>query len=138
MVAYLLDTNICIYFIKKEPISVLRKLQSKKSGEVAISLVTLAELEFGASKSKEPSRARAVLEEFVLSIPALPLALNVGRTYGNIRADLERKGQPIGGNDLWIAAHALSLDVTLVTNNEREFRRVKGLTVENWVSKAAT
>jgi tRNA(fMet)-specific endonuclease VapC len=134
MLRYLLDTNICIYFIKKEPASVLRKLEGKKVGEVAISLVTLGELEFGASKSREPDRARAVIEEFLLSIPTYPLGVEVGRTYGEIRARLERKGEPIGANDLWIAAHALTLGVSLVTNNEREFRRVKGLKVENWVS----
>jgi tRNA(fMet)-specific endonuclease VapC len=130
---YLLDTNICIYFIKKEPASVLKKMQRKQSGEVAISVVTLAELEFGASKSRRPELAREVLAEFTLSIPALPMGVAVCRWYAEARAALEREGRPIGANDLWIAAHALALDLTLVTNNEREFKRVAGLRVENWV-----
>lgn len=129
----MLDTNICIYIIKQKPRAVLERFGSFSTGAVGISVITLAELEYGARKSKQPVRNSEALEEFIspLEVAALDRAATVA--YGNIRALLEKRGQPIGSMDLLIAAHAVSLGVPLATNNVREFKRVPGLRVENWV-----
>ncbi|MDR0770895.1 MAG: type II toxin-antitoxin system VapC family toxin [Burkholderiales bacterium] len=105
-----------------------------KLGEAVISIVTWGELIYGASKSAYRADALRTLDAFAALIPVAGMTENVGRTYGTIRADLEAKGQPIGNNDLWIAAHAKALGLPLVTNNEKEFQRVSGLKVLNWVS----
>ena len=130
---YLLDTNICIYIAKQKPTKVLQRFEEIKIGEVAMSVITFGELLFGAKKSQHPHQAKAKLDELASFIPPMPLANSVGEHYGNIRATLEKQGKLIGNNDLWIAAHALSLEVTLVTNNTKEFSRVPHLKVENWV-----
>ncbi len=98
-----------------------------------ISLITWGELAYGAEKSRQRSQVLRVLEEFSSMIPVLPMNAEVGRSYGAIRAALEAKGQPIGGNDLWIAAHAKAAGLIVVTNDEREFKRVSGLKVQNWL-----
>jgi tRNA(fMet)-specific endonuclease VapC len=130
---YMLDTNICIYMIKQQPKSVLEKFESLSVGSVAMSLVTLGELEYGALRSNNSEKAMGVLEELVNYIPVLPMAESVAKEYADIRADLTAKGTPIGNNDMWIAAHARDSGCTLITNNLKEFARVSDLQVDNWV-----
>lgn len=129
---YLLDTNICIYIIKERPAIVLQKFRELTLGSVAISAITLAELEYGIRKSTNPDKNLQALNQFLVPLHILAFDLEATTAYGKIRADLERKGTPIGPLDTLIAAHALSLNITLVTNNEREFKRVAGLKIENW------
>lgn len=129
---YLLDTNICIYIAKRHPAKVLSRLEQLQPGDVGMSVVTFLELTYGAWNSRHLEENLARLEQLERLIPALPLETKVAQHYGRVRTDLERKGLPIGAYDLLIAAHALSLGLTLVTNNLREFRRVEGLKVENW------
>lgn len=132
MIRYLLDTNICIYLIRKKPTRVLRKLQRIQVSEIGISSITLSELEYGAAKSARPERNKLALTQFLAPIEILPYDDRAALRYGPVRAHLERKGTPIGSLDLLIAAHALSLGCVLVTNNESEFKRIPGLKVENW------
>jgi tRNA(fMet)-specific endonuclease VapC len=129
---FLLDTNICIYIRRKKPAEVLRRFRRLKAGEVALSVITFGELVYGAEKSAPRAAALELLRELVQELPVMGLPETAAESYGTIRAELERKGQMIGNNDLWIAAHAKAAGLTLVTNNEREFRRVRGLKVENW------
>ena len=131
---YLLDTNICIYAIKRRPESIFRVLTSQEAGSVALSTVTVAELYHGAARSQNPERNRAALEQFLIPLVLADFDLEAAITFGVIKTALERNGTPIGPLDTMIAAHALSLDLTLVTNNEREFRHVTELTITNWVS----
>jgi tRNA(fMet)-specific endonuclease VapC len=131
-VKYLLDTDICIYLIKKRPEKVLRKFLKLKPGDVCISSVTLSELWYGVEKSLQTDRNRAALEEFLVPLDIAEYGAEAAEHYGRVRADLERKGKPIGGNDLLIAAHALALGVPVVTHNVREFSRVAGLKVVAW------
>ncbi len=131
---YLLDTNICIYIRQKRPDEVLHRFSRLKPGEAAISVITYGELLYGAAKSVQRQTALEKLRELILLMPALPLPETAAETYGSIRHDLEAKGEMIGNNDLWIAAHALASGLTLVTNNEKEFRRVRALKVQNWAN----
>jgi len=130
---YLLDTNICIYIAKQKPPAVARRFARMAAGTVGMSLVTYGELRYGAEKSQRGDEARAMLDRLIELIPAIEPDSAVGDAYGTLRARLERAGTPIGNNDLWIAAHALALGVTLVSNNTREFERVPGLKLQNWV-----
>ena len=132
MLKYLLDTNIVIYVIKNRPLSVLKTF-NQNHGRMAISSITLAELAHGVEKSADPARNLAVVEDFVSRLDVLPYDDRAAWQYGLIRATLERQGTPIGVNDLHIASHARSLGLTIVTNNLREFERVPGVCVENWV-----
>lgn len=132
MLKYLLDTNIAIYVIKRRPIEVLGQFNAQAS-RMAISVITLAELLHGAEKSSQPTSNLAVVEDFCSRLEILPYTAKVAQHYGSIRAYLERSGQPIGVNDLHIAAHARSEGLVLVTNNIREFVRVPALQVENWI-----
>ena len=134
---YMLDTNICIYIRRKRPAEILRRFQALQPGDAVISAITYGELCYGAEKSQERGRALGILEKLVTLIPTHPLPTEAGAIYGEIRCDLERRGMTIGNNDLWIAAHARSAGLTLVTNNDREFRRVPGLAVENWAEPTA-
>ncbi len=129
---YLLDTNICIYIRQKRPEAVLRRFRKLRPGEAALSVITYGELLYGAAKSNQRTTALARLRELVHVLPATSLPETAAQAYGTIRADLESKGEMIGNNDLWIAAHAIAAGLTLVTNNEKEFRRVRGLKVQNW------
>lgn len=131
---YLLDTNICIYIAKRRPPEVLRRFEEVAEGTLGMSLVTYGELLYGAERSASREKALEVLRRLASAIRILELPLAAADHYGEIRAALERVGRPIGNNDLWIAAHARAAGMTLVTNNEREFRRVAGLGVENWVA----
>lgn len=130
---YILDTNICIYIAKQKPANVLQKFTELQVGEAGISIISYGELFYGAQKSLRSTETLAALEELMRLILPLPMPVNTGKYYGEIRHELEKQGEIIGGNDLWIAAHALALDLTLVTNNEKEFSRIKGLRLENWV-----
>lgn len=130
---FILDTNICIYIIKKQPASVLARFEQLQVGEVAMSLVTFGELEYGALRSQNQQKAKQILNDITRFIPVLSMEQSVAEHYADIRADLAAKGKPIGNNDLWIAAHARSLDAILVSNNLKEFERVDGLKLENWV-----
>jgi tRNA(fMet)-specific endonuclease VapC len=127
---YLLDTNICIYIIRKKPPNVLSRFQKIKPGNIGISMITLCELEFGVENSSNPVRNRQALDLFVLPLVIFSLTSPVAEEYGRIR-HATRKTQ-IGGYDLLIAAHARQLGFTLVTNNIREFQRIAGLQCENW------
>lgn len=130
--SYLLDTNICIYIRRERPQGVLERFKALAPGSTAISVVTYGELIYGMRKSPNPDTAMAVLQELIALIPVLPIASDVAKAYGTIRSDLAVRGELIGNNDLWIAAHAKSLGLILVTNNESEFQRVDGLKIENW------
>lgn len=130
---YMLDTNICIYIIKKQPPSVLQRFERLSLGAAVMSPITLGELQFGARKSQQSQQALGVLQELQEYIPVLPMAPDVAWHYAEIRHLLMQRGTPIGNNDLWIAAHAKALGATLVSNNLREFERVAGLRYENWV-----
>jgi tRNA(fMet)-specific endonuclease VapC len=129
---YLLDTNICIYIRQRRPEKVLQRFRDLRPGEAALSVVTYGELVYGVAKSAHRAAALERLRELVHLLPALALPESAAEAYGAIRAELESKGEMIGNNDLWIAAHALAAGLTLATNNQREFRRVRGLKVENW------
>ena len=131
---YLLDTDICIHIIRKRPQEVFEKFRQLEIGDVAISSVTFSELSFGVCKSRDPERNNEALMEFVSPLEIAPYDDSVGPVYGRVRAQLESIGLPIGPMDTMIAAHALSLSLKLVTNNEREFTRVEGLDVENWLA----
>ena len=128
----MLDTNIVIYVIKRKPIEVLETF-NRHADQMAISSITLAELLHGADKSEQVERNMRKVEDFVSRLTLLDYTLNAAAHYGDIRANLEKKGKTIGVNDLHIAGHARSEGLVLVSNNLREFERVEGLRVENWV-----
>ena len=129
---YLLDTNICIYIREKRPEAVLRRFRKLRMGEAALSVITYGELLYGAAKSTQRAGAFARLRELVHWLPVLHLPESAAEAYGTIRAELAAKGELIGNNDLWIASHALATGLTLVTNNEKEFRRIRELKIQNW------
>lgn len=129
---YMLDTNICIYLIKKISPKVLKHLQSRVAGEIGMSSVTLAELRYGVEKSRHVEKNRQALDEFILPLEIADFDEKSAERYGKVRASLEKEGKPIGSMDMLIGAHALSLGVTLVTNNTREFKRIKDLKVADW------
>lgn len=133
-VRYLLDTNICIYIAKYHPPAVHRHFLQHTADELVMSVITLGELRCAAEKSQVRDKALASIQNLQESIRVAQLTPQVGIQYGRIRAALESCGRPIGNNDLWIAAHARAEGWILVTNNEREFCRVEGLQVENWVT----
>ena len=132
MLKYLLDTNIVIYVIKQRPIAALNTFNTHH-GRMAISAITLAELVHGAEKSQFPAKNISTIEDFCSRLQVLPYADTAAYHYGSIRSALEQLGQPIGVNDLHIAAQARSQGLVLVSNNLREFERVPGLLLENWV-----
>lgn len=129
---YILDTNICIYIIKKKPEQVIRKLSKIDPSTIALSSITWSELIYGAEKSAHREQNIDALKDFITPFEILPWTINEAKTAGEIRNALEKLGTPIGPFDTQIAAHALTLDLILVTNNEKEFKRVKSLKVENW------
>ncbi len=131
---FLLDANIVIYIRQKHPAAVLQRFDRLEVGEAAISVIAYGELLYGAMRSSQRELGLERLAELVKVIPALALPETAAKVYGSIRTDLERRGEMIGNNDLWIAAHALASGLTLVTNNEKEFRRVRGLKVQNWAA----
>jgi tRNA(fMet)-specific endonuclease VapC len=130
---YMLDTDICIYIIKQKPQNVLNHLKLLKPGQLSISSITFAELMNGAKKSKYIEENIARLNALTELLDVLPFDQQAAVSYGDVRSSLEKRGSTIGSNDMLIAAHALSLDLILVTNNEKEFKRVDKLKIENWV-----
>ncbi len=130
---FLLDTNMCIYLIKRHPPEVLRRFEEHEVGDIGVSSITAAELYFGARKSQRPSQNEQALEQFLLPLVVAEFGHDAAAAYGRIRTGLEKQGASIGPLDTLIAAHAVSLNLTLVTNNVREFARVPNLEIENWV-----
>lgn len=130
---YMLDTNTCIYIIKKKPPQVIHRLKSLQISNVCLSSITLAELEYGVEKSQRPEQNRWALTEFLAPMDILPFDDAAARKYGALRRHSEKTGKLIGAMDMLIGAHALSLGITLVTNNVAEFRRIENLSIENWV-----
>jgi len=130
---YMLDTNICIYIIKEKPKNVLKKFQSYEIGDISISMITFAELQYGVEKSQYKEKNQTALAGFLAPIEIFSFEQNAAMKYGEIRAKLEKQGNIIGAYDLMIGAHAISEDLTLVTNNINEFERVPELATENWV-----
>lgn len=130
---YMLDTNICIALIKRKPPKALRRFDELTAGDVGISAITLAELRYGVARSQNIARNTQALEEFLLPLEVADFDERAASAYGTVRADLENAGQPIGPLDTQIGAHAQSLNTVLVTNNTAEFRRIKGLKIENWL-----
>ena len=129
---FMLDTNICIFLIKKKPENVFKKLMDVMEEGIAISIITLAELEHGVALSAYPEKNSNALTQFLAIMNVLPFDEKSASQYGMIRADLQRKGTLIGQMDMLIAAHAKAHRLTIVTNNVREFMRVEGLIVEDW------
>ncbi len=132
---WMLDTDMCIYLIKRRSPTVIRKLQERRPTEVCISSITMAELQYGVEKSEARDKNASALVRFLAPLDILHFDHNAAIAYGQVRAHLERKGRPIGALDTLIGAHALSAGATLVTNNVREFRRLPGLKVENWARR---
>jgi len=131
---YLLDTNICIYLLKKKYDKVSDRFSMVNKEDIGISSITLSELEFGISKSEAKEKNRRALEVLLSNLKVVPFEDKDAKVYGPLKAKLEKAGTPIGPLDTLIAAHALSQDYILVTNNEKEFKRVEGLKIENWMS----
>lgn len=129
---FMFDTNICIYIRQKRPPEVLARFEKLKAGEAGLSVITYGELIYGAAKSANRQQALERLDSLRSFLPVLDMPANTSHEYGQLRAMLEAQGEMIGGNDLWIAAHAKAMGLVLVTNNEREFKRVPGLKVQNW------
>ena len=129
---YMLDTNICIYVMKKKPENVLRRFREEMDGGICISSITLAELEYGMKHSSDPVKNEQALLRFLAPLSVLPFGAAAASEYGEIRAYLQSRGTPIGPLDMLIAAHARVDGMTLVTNNMREFERVPELDLENW------
>ncbi len=132
---YMLDTNICIYAIKHKPDTVIRKFLSHDPEELCISAITYAELRHGVEKSMAVERNRIAMSLFLSPITILQFDEQAAEEYGRIKAELEKKGTPIGPMDTLIASHAKSRGLIIVTNNTREFNRVVGLTVEDWTQE---
>jgi tRNA(fMet)-specific endonuclease VapC len=128
----LFDTNICVYFIKQRPATVLKRFLEYRVGDIGISSITLSELRYGVAKSAHREKNAKALDEFIIPLEVVSFDEDAARCYGEIRATLERAGTPIGSMDLLIAAHAVSLGIPLVTNNTREFERVPHLTCIDW------
>lgn len=131
---YMLDTNICIYLIKQKPATIIERFRQTDVSEISISSITLSELFFGVSKNSKPEQNFMALTQFVAPLEILPFGGEAAQYYGDLRAHLKKRGAPIGSLDMLIAAHALSLSNTLITNNEKEFHRVPKLKIENWVN----
>jgi tRNA(fMet)-specific endonuclease VapC len=130
---FLLDTNTCIYIIKRKPPKVFDKFQTLEIFDVGISSITVAELEYGVYKSQRQQQNQAALSQFLIPLEIIPFDASATQTYGRIRAELEQQGIVIGSMDMLIASQAISLGLILVTNNVREFSRIPGLVLENWV-----
>jgi tRNA(fMet)-specific endonuclease VapC len=129
---YMLDTNICIYLIRQKPEKVLHHFKAHSVGDIGISSVTLAELSYGIEKSQQVRKNRQALDEFTLPLEIADFDEEAASAYGTVRAALEKAGTPVGSMDMLIGAHALSLGVTLVTNNVSEFKQIKNLKVVDW------
>jgi tRNA(fMet)-specific endonuclease VapC len=131
---FMLDTNTCIYIIKKKPPAVLEHFRAHAVGDIGISSITLAELRYGVAKSQHVKQNQEALEAFILPLEIVDFDEKAAQAYGTVRATLEKAGNPIGSMDILIGAHALSLGVTLVSNNVKEFRQIKHLKVVDWTA----
>ena len=130
----LLDTNICIYIIKQQPVTVLKRFLEYQIGDIGISSITLSELRYGVAKSTHQEKNTKALDEFVTPLEVVSFDEEAAHLYGDIRAALEKAGTPIGAMDMLIAAHAVSLGIPLVTNNAREFIRIPALNIIDWLA----
>ncbi|MBW1788526.1 MAG: type II toxin-antitoxin system VapC family toxin [Deltaproteobacteria bacterium] len=130
---YMLDTNICIYIIKRRPKAVIERFLRTEIFQIVVSSITLSELFYGVSKSSRPEQNQMALIQFMAPLAILPYGDDAAQYYGDLRVFLEKQGTPIGSLDMLIAAHALSTACTLITNNEKEFIRIPNLKIENWV-----
>lgn len=130
---YMLDTNICIYIIRRKPQNVIEHFQKLSISDIGISSITLSEMDYGVEKSQKKEQNRIALLQFVSPLEIASYDATAARHYGEIRSALQKKGQTIGALDMLIAAHARSLNATLVSNNENEFSRVPNLKIENWM-----
>ena len=130
---FMFDTNTCIYIIKQKPSEVIERFKRTKISHIGISSITLSELLYGVSKSSKPKQNQVALAQFIAPLVMLPYGDEAAQYYGELRANLEKQGTPIGSLDMLIAAHALSIACTLVTNNKKEFIRIPNLKIDNWV-----
>ena len=130
----MLDTNICIYIIKQQPVTVLKRFLDYQIGDIGISSITLSELRYGVAKSTHRDKNSKALDEFITPLEVVSFDEDAAHAYGDIRATLEKAGTPIGAMDMLIAAHAVSLGIPLVTNNTREFVRIPCLNVIDWIA----
>lgn len=130
----MLDTNICIYIIKQQPVTVLKRFLEYQIGDIGISSITLSELRYGVAKSTHQEKNTKALDEFITPLEVVSFDEDAAHVYGDIRATLEKAGTPIGSMDMLIAAHAVSLGIPLVTNNTREFVRIPTLIVIDWIA----
>jgi tRNA(fMet)-specific endonuclease VapC len=128
----MLDTNICIYIIKQQPVSVLKRFLEYQIGDIGISSITLSELRYGVAKSTYQEKNAKALDEFITPLEVISFDEEAAHAYGDIRANLEKAGTPVGAMDMLIAAHAVSLGIPLVTNNTREFARIPTLNIIDW------
>lgn len=133
---WMLDTDTCIALIKRQPPTLIKRLQARAVGDVGISSITLAELQFGVSKSARRHQNEAALGQFLLPFEIAAFDELAAGSYGDVRAEIERNGTPIGPLDTLIAGHALSLNVVLITHNLREFKRITGLRIDDWLKTA--
>lgn len=133
MMKYMLDTNTCIYIIKRKPVEVIDRFRQLQISQVSISSITLSELEYGVIKSSKPGQNHLALAQFLAPIEILPYDNGAAQHYGELRLYLEKQGTPIVSLDMLIAAHALSTGCILVTNDIKEFERVPNLKINNWV-----
>jgi len=130
----MLDTNVCIYIIKQQPVAVLKRFLEYQIGDIGISSITLSELRYGVAKSTHQEKNAKALDEFIIPLEVVSFDEKAAHVYGEIRAALEKAGTPIGAMDMLIAAHAVSLGIPLVTNNTREFVRITSLNVIDWIN----
>ncbi|MDR1505969.1 MAG: type II toxin-antitoxin system VapC family toxin [Treponema sp.] len=130
---FLLDTNICIYIVNKHPQNIIQRIETYNPIDIKISTISVAEMEYGVAKSKMREKNRTALMNFISNFEIIPFELKDAEIYGIIRAELEQKGKIIGAYDIQLAAQALSRDYIFVTNNTKEFNRIKKLRLENWV-----
>ena len=130
----MLDTNICIYIIKQQPVAVLKRFIEYQIGDIGISSITLSELRYGVAKSKHQEKNTKALDEFITPLEIVSFDEEAAHAYGEIRANLEKAGTPIGSMDMLIAAHAVSLGIPLVNHNTREFERITSLNVIDWIN----
>jgi tRNA(fMet)-specific endonuclease VapC len=129
---YLLDTNICIYIVNKHPKNIVQRIEAYNPSDIKISAITIAEMEYGASKSMRKTKNRQALVDFISGFEIIPFELKDAEIYGIIRAELEREGKVIGAYDMQLAAQALSRNYIFITNNTKEFSRIGKLKIENW------
>ncbi len=134
MIRFMLDTNTCIYIIKQKPAKVIERFRQTEVSQIGISSITLSELQFGVAKSSRPEQNQIALTQFVAPLEIMAYDDGAAQYYGDLRAGLERAGAPIGAMDMLIAAHALSLDCILITNNQKEFARIPNLKIDNWIA----